>query len=26
VSADPRGRKDVLQAFGNPTQYRPVNI
>jgi hypothetical protein len=26
VSADPRGRNDVLQAFGNPTQYQTVNI
>jgi uncharacterized protein YcbK (DUF882 family) len=26
VSADPRQRMAVLQAFGNPTQYQPVII
>jgi Peptidase M15 len=26
ISADPRNRTNVLQAFGNPTQYVPVNI
>jgi hypothetical protein len=26
ISADPRSRMNVLQAFGNPTQYVPVTI
>jgi Peptidase M15 len=26
ISADPRSRMNVLQAFGNPTQYVSVNI
>jgi Peptidase M15 len=26
ISADPRGRNNVLQALGNPTEYKPVNI